>query len=274
MAVYVSTGYQGTAYPLTHGRLCWDATVGPITASTAADGFAAANAATVRTDSAWRPTATPASWSNAFAAATEISFIGIAKHDLGTQNATLSIEGDPEGATGWVVIPGLGSVQPGDDTPLLFLFPEGSYEAIRVRVTAADGNPTISVIRAGRAQEWPRPFVWTGQPITESDQISFENTLAVTGNWLGRSIASDGLSFSLTMNNATETWRQTDFAAFKAYANGEDAAFFVAPRPGSYPDEIAYAWATDVVTADRAMPNRRISTSVTLNCRGLRPADG
>jgi len=126
----------------------------------------------------------------------------------------------------------------------------------------------------GLADAWPRPFVWDGRPITEGDQISFENTIAVTGNWLGRSVVSDGLQFELTMMHAPEEWRQTRFKRFKRYANGENAAFFIAARPEDYPDELAYAWATNVVTADRAMPNKRVSTSVTLTCQGLRPNAG
>lgn len=270
MSVYIATGFVGTTYPLNNGRVCWDATVGTITATTSADGFAAVNASTVRTDSAWRATAIPATWTNAFADETNISFVGIAKHDLGTQGATIAIEYDVGGV--WAAFPGADAIQPTDDSPILLLTAVTACDGVRVRITAATDEPTISVIRMGRAQEWPRPFTWTGQPITEGDRISFDNTISVTGNWLGRSIASDGLQFSLTMQYASETWRQTELADFKAYANGEEAAFFIAARPGDYRDEVSYAWATEVVTASREMPNKNIATAVTLNCQGLRPA--
>lgn len=274
MSVYVASGFTGMTYGLTHGRVCWDAFTGTVMGSTAAAGFPAVNAASVRTDSAWRPTVLPATWTLTFAAPQTVSFIAIAKHDLGTLNATIAVEYDAAGGLeAWEAFAGLGAVQPSDDSPILFLVPATSSDAIRIRITAADGNPTIAVIRAGRADEWPRPFVWTGVPITEGDRISFDLTTSMTGNWLGRSVASDGLQFDLTMNHASEEWRQGAFAAFKRYANGNDAAFFVAPRPANYPNEVAYAWAAEVVTATREIANARISTSVTLRCQGLRPTN-
>lgn len=272
MAVFIATGFTGTTYPLHNGRLCWDATVGTITATTSAAGFPAVNASTVRTDSAWRPTAIPATWTNTFTGATDISFVGIAKHDLGSRNATIAVEYNVGGV--WAAFPGLGAVQPADDNALLFLTAPTACAGVRVRITAADDEPTIAVIRAGRAQEMPRPFTWTGQPITEGDRIEFEKTISLTGNWLGRSVVSDGLRFELVMDHATENWRQTEFAAFKSYANGGEGAFFVATRPFGYPKEVAYAWPSGNVKASREMPNKSVSTSVTISCEGLRPVNG
>jgi len=273
MGVVIATGFTGTDYDLKHGRVCYNwGRDGTATATTAAAGFAAVNALPPRTDSAWQPTAIPATWTLTYPTARDVSFVGIAKHDLGTQNATIAIE-YLVGST-WTAFPGAGALEPVDDTPILLLTALTEVDGMRVRITNADDEPTISIIMAGLADEWPRPFVWTGQPITEGDRIGFENTIAVTGNWLGRSVVSDGLQFGVGMNHVTEAWRQTDLKAFKAYANGEDAAFFIALRPLDYPDELAYAWATNVVTATRAMPNKRISTSVSMQLQGLRPHVG
>jgi len=273
MAVVIATGFTGTDYDLKHGRVCYEwFRDGTPHGTTAASGFAAANALPPRSDSAWRPTAIPATWRLTYPTARNVSFVGISKHDFGTLNATIAI--DYLVGTTWTAFPGADALTPADDTPILLLTAITNVEGVRVRITAADDEPTVSIIMVGLADEWPRPFVWTGQPITEGDRIGFENTIAVTGNWLGRSVVSDGLQFGVEMNNVTEAWRQTTFKAFKAYANGEDAAFFIALRPLDYPDELAYAWATNVVTATRAMPNKRISTSVSMQCQGLRPHGG
>jgi hypothetical protein len=275
MSIFIETGFTGDTYPLTHGRVCWNwHNAGTIAASTEASGFAAENALPPRTDSAWRPTSLPGSaayWVQNFATSREIGFIGIAKHDLGTQNATIQVQYKAVGAGSYTTYPGFSSIQPKDDSPLLFLVDPDLVDGFGINISAADDNPTISVIMGGIADEWPRPFVWTGQPITEGDRRTFRNNISMTGNWIGRSVQNDGLQFDLTMNNASETWRQGDFQDFKAYANGEDAAFFVAPRPGAYPDEVAYAWLTSVATASRERPNAANSTSVTLSCQGLRP---
>ena len=273
MTVVIATGFTGTTYDLKHGRVCYEwFRDGTPTATTAAAGFAAPNALPPRSDSAWRPTAIPATWTLTYPTARNVSFVGISKHDFGTINATVAIE-YLVGAT-WTAFPGAGALTPADDTPILLLTALTNVDGVRVRITAADDEPTVSIIMVGLADEWPRPFVWPGQPITEGDRIGFENTIAVTGNWLGRSVVSDGLQFGVEMNHVTEAWRQTTFKAFKVYTNGEDAAFFIALRPLDYPDELAYAWATNVVTATRAMPNKVISTSVSLQCQGLRPHVG
>lgn len=271
MSVFIETGFTGDVYPLTHGRVCWNwHNAGTISASTEASGFDAENALPPRTDSAWRPTsATSATWTQSFSSSREVGFIGIAKHNLGTLNANINIQYN--NGVSWGGYAGLTNLEPDDDSPLLFLVNPSLVDGVRLLINSADDNPTISVIMCGIADEWPRPFVWTGQPITEGDRKTFRNNISLTGNWLGRSIQSDGLQFELTMNNASEAWRQGDFQDFKAYANGEDAAFFVAPRPGTYPDEVAYAWATEVVTASRERPNAANSTSVTMRCQGLRP---
>lgn len=268
MSVWIESGFQGNEYPLNHGRVCWQWYGGTVTSTSEASGFADDNALPPRTDSAWRASSLPATWTITFSEAKAFSFLGIAKHNLGTQNATITIEYND--GTGWASIAGFSGVEVPDDAPILALCAERSATAVRVTVDSADAAPTISVIMAGTADEWPRPFTWTGQPITEGDQIQFDNNRSLTGNFLGRSKRSDGLSFDLTMQNASEAWRVGDFAAFKDYANGGDAVFFVAARPFDYPNELAFAWCPNIIRADRETPNKRISTTVTLQCQGLR----
>lgn len=273
MSVVIETGFTGNTYPLTHGRVCWERrTGGTISATTEASGFAAVNAGNIRTDSAWRPTGTTLErWERAFGNAQNVSFLGIAKHDIGTQLGTVDVQVQLAGSGTWTTIAG-SSTSPTDNNPLLFLFETVSVDAIRIRVSGLAAAPTIGVIACGVADEWPQRFRWTGTPITEGDQTSFENNVTNTGAWVGRSRRSDGLAFELTMNHASETWRAGDFADFKEYVNGDEAAFFIASWPGKYPKEVSFAWPERVVTAERAMANATISTSVTLQCRGLRPA--
>jgi hypothetical protein len=269
MSVFLATGFTGNTYGLKSPRFCWNwFRDGIVSATTEADGFPAINALPPRTDNSWRPTVLPATWTITYPFERDVSFVGIARHDLGTLNATIAIEYF-DGSV-WTAFPGASAIQPEDDSALLFLCEETTCEAVRVTVSSADDEPTITVIMVGLADEWPQPVTWPGRPITEGDRIRFENTLSVSGNWLGRSIVAEGTSFDVTMMHATEQWRQTSFAAFKAYANGQEGTFFVALRPLDYPKEVAYAWASDVVTASRMMPNKRVSTQVEISCQGLR----
>lgn len=273
MTVYIETGFNGDAQPMSNLRIGYDRPeISSITTSSQAAGFDAANVSTPRTDSAWRPTSATGAVAYHFDTNVIVSYMGVAKHDLGSQNATADVQIRTVSGGAWSTIPGL-SVSPDSDEPLFFLFDPVSVASIRLNVTASDAAPTISVIAAGDVMEWPQPATWTGTPITEGDQISFSVNRTDTGNWAGRTKISDGLQFSVEVDNLSESFRSGDFKSFKAHANGEVATFFIAPRPADYPEEVSYSWVTDTARMERARPNFRNSGSVTLNCQGLRPSD-
>lgn len=271
MSVYIQTGFNGLVYDLNHPRVAYRRRgLQGAAASTEASGFAATNAINVRVDSAWRPTALPANWRTIFNNFQNVEYVAIAAHDLGTQNADITIQTTTDSGSTWDTISGLANLTPDDDSAILCLFDTVNIDGYRVLINSADSEPTIASIAGGSVLEWPRKAVWTGTPVTEGDRITFANNQSETGVWLGRTRVSDGLEFQVQIDNLSETFRTGDFKTFKDYANGEDAAFFIAPRPGDYPDEVSYSWATDVVRMTRDRPNNRVSGSVTLNLRGYR----
>lgn len=274
MSVFVEDRFKGIDFDLFTPRIGYQR-LGQdnATASSETPGFAASNAANVRTDSAWRPTSLPgsaANWGILFGAATAVSYFGVAAHDLFTQNATVALEITVDAGSTWTAIAGLDAIVPTENDPILFLFDEAEVDGIRLRIVSADDNPTIATMGTGPVMEWPRRAVWSGTPITEGDNITFNNNRSDTGNWLGRTRISDGLNFSIQIDNMSEAYRTSDFETFKRYANGENAAFWIASRPGNYPDEISYAWTTELVRMTRNRPNAQVTGSVTLNCRGYR----
>lgn len=269
MSCVLETGFVGNTYNTDHPRTCHRRAAGTATATTEASGFSASFANSTRLDNFWRPTVLPATWTLALSANETVSYVGIAAHDLGTQNASIKVEYKLDTGA-WTELAFGGDHEPDDDSAILFLFDELVVSQVRVTVVSADAVPTIGVIATGLADEWPRKCVWTGTPITEGDKISFANNSSDTGVLIGRTRVSDGLQFQVVINNLSEDWRTSTFKEFKAYANGEGAAFFVALRPGDYPDEVAYAWANDVVRMSRDAPNRRISGSVNLDLMGYR----
>lgn len=271
MSVYIETGFTGFTYELNHPRVCYQRRgAANATGSTEASGYAAINAGDVRVDSAWRPTSLPANWSVIFNSPRTVGYVGIAAHDLGTQNADISIQTTSDAGSTWDTVAGLGNLAPSDDSAILCLIEPSTFDGYRVLINSADSEPTIASIGAGSVLEWPRKSVWTGTPITEGDRITFANNLTATGVWVGRTRVSDGLEFQVEINNLSEAFRSGDFKAFKDYANGEDAAFFIAPRPGDYPDEVAYAWSSETVMMSRDRPNQGLSGSVNLKLMGYR----
>jgi len=271
MSVYIQTGFTGLAYDLNHPRIAHRRRgAANAVASTEASGFAALNAGNVRVDSAWRPTALPANWSTIFNLPRAVGYVGIAAHDLGTQNADITIQTTSDAGSTWDTVAGLANLTPTDDSAILCLFEQETFDGYRVLINSADSEPTIASIAGGPIMEWPQKSVWTGTPITEGDRITFADNMSDTGLLVGRTVVSDGLEFQVQIDNLSEAFRTGDFATFKAYANGEDALFFIATRPGDYPNEVAYAWSSSLVRMSRDRPNKQISGSVTLDLMGYR----
>ena len=86
----------------------------------------------------------------------------------------------------------------------MFILDPIEVSEIRIRIESADDNPYIGVIAVGRLDEWPRLADWTGQPITEGDQITFSDNISDSGSFIGRTKVSDGLTYTMQVDNLPE----------------------------------------------------------------------
>jgi hypothetical protein len=258
--------FPGILYPLEHPRIGWRKALGTIAASTEAAGFDAANAGTDRTDSFWKATALPATWTVTLASAQVLSYAGIAAHDIATEGATVFFE-TWDGAA-WVT---QGNTTPSDNSTIFFLFNETETTQYRVRITGTDA-PHIGVIRAGRVMEFPRLSTYSPSVSFErSQETSYNTNLTDGGQWAGRSVTRRELRPRMDVDHLPEEWIQDEFEPFREAARV--APFFIADRPSQYPASVAYAFATAEITPDRQQPNRRIANSVTLELQGFRSRD-
>lgn len=263
MAVHVHTGFTGTAVPLDHPRIGWRRITGTVAASSAAAGYAAANGATVRTDSFWRPTALPATWAVDAGSAQAVGYCGIAAHDLGSRGATVIVESSPDGLT-WTT---RATHVPADDSAILILFARVSVRHWRVRITGA-AVPTIGVIQFGDVTEFPQRAIY-------APSVSFEHTRVSTysvnetdgGQWGGRTLVRQSLAPRMAVSHLSEAWIAAEWVPFARHA--EVAPFFVADRPGDFPASVAYAWTRGDLRAQRAVANAAIACSVELDLMGF-----
>ena len=95
MSVFIEPGFAGAAAPINNPRIGAFPASGTVTATSAAAGFEAANAASDLTYRAWRPTALPATWTQTFASAQSVSYVGLAAHNLASRGnrATVQTQG-------------------------------------------------------------------------------------------------------------------------------------------------------------------------------------
>jgi len=79
------------------------------------------------------------------------------------------------------------------------------------------------------------------------------------------------LRFDLTVQNLPETFRAAaGDITWKGFINHVDnvGPFFIAAKPSSYPDDVAYARATERPRFNRERPNLNNSGAVTFQCMG------
>ena len=261
MTVVIASGVINTNLP----RIGWRAITGTISASSAASGFGAALAATAQTYSAWKPTALPATWAINAGSAQAVDYCGIGAHEIGSTGGTVFVE-YLVGAT-WTQA---ATVTPTDDSSILFLFPQVSAQEWRVRITGTTA-PRVGNIRFGRVTTLPRLSTFSPSlPITESEQFTYNVNVSATGEWLGRSVVASGLQFAVQIEHVSEDFAAGDWADFRKHCNEGDATFYIAPKPAKYPKEVAYAWPTETVKAERTLPNREISRTIDLQCGGYK----
>lgn len=262
MSVVIASGVTGTEFP----RIGWKGISGTITASSAANGFGAGLAATPQTYAAWRAINADATWEIDAGESVAVDYCGIGAHDLATVGATVAVQRWTGSA--WVTV---ASTTPTDDSAILFLFPSASATKWRISITGATSAARIGNIRFGLVTTLPQRSTFApALPITEAEEYGYNVNLSVTGEWLGRSVVSTGLQFSVTISHLSEEFASGEWADFRAHCNTGDATFFIAPKPAAYPKEVAYAWPTETVKAERNFPNKNVSRIAELQCAGYK----
>ncbi len=212
--IYWKIGENRHNYPMKNPRIGWRRITGTVSASTAAAGYAAANAATYRTDSFWRPTAATG-WLEINATASRVSYCGVAAHDLGSKNAAAVVE--YYNGSAWVQIGP--TVTPADDSAILILFTATEAGRWRLRIIAADAAPTIGVIQFGAITEFPHRAQFTGSvPFNRARQITFAANMTEGGHYAGRSIQRVSLAPSMSVGYLSEEWITDEWDAFAAHA--------------------------------------------------------
>ena len=266
MTVILEPAFVGMDQFLDNPRIGWRSIDGDAISSGDAAGFLADNAKDARTALGWKPD-DDTGWIGIDAGeGVPVNYVGIAGHDLGTQNATIAVE-YWDGAA-WVAIVSGQPVE--NDEAIMVLFLAQVADQWRVRIESADAAPRIGHIRFGVVTEVPRKSNYAGtKPISESRRYEYDILRANNGAFLGRSVVSTSLQFTVSVQFVSEDWRRSEWAAFRDHANKGDATFFYADRPLSYPEDVAYAWSAGAVTADRGVNNRRVAVDFELQCEAL-----
>jgi len=261
VSVVVQSGFAGNAQPIDQPRICFDTHAATPTATSTATEADVSWLTDGETWSVWEANSTSVTVTLSFSSATT-GYAAIAAHNLGSTGATITCRAG--GGT-------KGSISPSDDSAIVFLFANVSVSNVQFLISGGSAAPQIAVAQAGETLEMPRLSVFTGLPISESKQVRYRHQQSIRGDVLGREVQGAELRFDLTVQNLPETFRAAvGDVTWQGFLDHVDSTgpFFLAAKPSSYPDDVAYARATERPRFNRERANLSNSGTVQFQCMG------
>ena len=190
-----------------------------------------------------------------------VDYIGLARHNLGSVQAHVSVEVDYSGS--WTeVIP---EHVFGSDDPLIFRFEKETYDGVRIRIKSATAVPTIAVMYCGELTPVQRRIHNGHTPINLARLRDRRTGMSDTGEFLGTIIVGGKSSTTISLPFLTAAWYRSVFNVFARATEGE--AWFFAWRPQDYPLEVGYVWRVGDVIPKNDKSNGMMTVS--MNVAGI-----
>jgi len=220
------------AIPREHARIGYENAIrdATVTSNSELSDFPAFSVKSATTYDKWRPGVVPSDLDIEFADPTTLDYVAIAAHTIGSEGGAIEIYDSVEGL--------LATVTPSDNSPIILHFDQIQSTNITLRLTTAAA--AIGVVYAGRLLAMMRPIYGGHTPGVLNRQTTFQNNKSEGGQFLGRSIVRRGYAESFSWRNLAPDWYRTNFDPFVEAAR--EYPFFIAWRPGDYPDEVLYGW--------------------------------
>lgn len=169
-----------------------------------------------------------------------INYVAIAGHNFASAGIAVGLElasfGSPLGGAESTFEPQI----PDDDSPVIFAFPRGEYEEIRVILVTGTSPAEIAVLYAGIRTQFEEGIQAGHTPLplaTVSDVLTGRSE---NGEYLGRIVTGGQLISTASIANMSKTFTRNTLMPFLESA--DEFPFFWAWSPVSNPDEVAFAW--------------------------------
>ena len=239
-----------------------------LSATSQTEAYPATNLANPSTANRWESDSTSEQFVTVmFGVEREVDYVGIARHNLGSGAATVSIEGllfggDPENSADWfeifepLILP--------DDGPRIFRFVPEFLIGLRLRIVPAGNKPRAAVLKVGKLTtvKWGLPP--GHKPIKYARSVNRIGGRAESGDYLGSVIAGASLSTTIDLVFLEPDWYRTVLEPFRLACEDENP-FFWAWAPARYPDEVGYCWVTNSPMPTIAHTNGMIEISFAID---------
>lgn len=189
--------------------------------------------------------------------ATQVDYIGIARHNLGAISAEIRIRFNGVTVYDWSPIPSAQSI--------LILFEEALPTTIQIDIRSASGAARIAVLYAGKSVSLQRNIYVGHTPINYGRDRGVISGVSQAGDYLGEIELDQTLSTSVSLNNLTPEWYRQTLDPF--FAQRPRKPCFYAWRPDTYPAEVAYCWVEGNPRPSNQSPNGMMQIS--WNLRGI-----
>jgi hypothetical protein len=166
-----------------------------------------------------------------------IDYVAVARHNFGSGKIPVSIEGFIAGV--WTEIESAVLLPP-DDAPVLWRFQPQALPQLRIRLQTGIAAGRAAVVYAGKLLIMERRL-WVGHtPLPHGRKSTVTNGMSESGQFLGRIVLGAWRETVAPFQLISPAWYRANMDAFLAVA--QQAPFFFAWRPASYPLEVGYAW--------------------------------
>lgn len=182
-----------------------------------------------------------------------VDYVGIAEHNLGTLGASVSVQGRATSSSDWAELVQAAVVA--DDGPLLLQWEAQSLYDVRIRIDAPEsaGQAEAAVLYVGLSLTLQRRIYVPHVPVTMGRVTDVTNGRSESGKFLGRIITGESRETSVSQRNLTPGWVREFLDPFVVAA--QEAPFFFAWRPETYPLEVGYCWLQSDSRPANQLPN-------------------
>lgn len=170
-----------------------------------------------------------------------IDSVAIARHNLGSSQAQVSVEITTADVPDWTAV--VGPVILGDDAPVIFRFDPTEVLGVRLLIQSPVVEPWAAVMYVGKLLVLPRRIYVGHTPIPFGRDPDVVNGLSQRGEFLGRIVTGGVLSSAFSMQNILPSWYRGTMDPFiEACAT---TPFFFSWRPEDWPTEVGFCWCTN-----------------------------
>jgi hypothetical protein len=242
-------------------------TLSNITSTTFSTGFPASNLANPATHLKW---VGGVNTGNEYLTVTtntleNIDYLALAKHNFGSGQNVVSVEGDVSGDS-----PDVGFVELVqetilvDNTPVLFRFTPQPLTQIRLRIQPGLLVPEAAVIYVGKLLVMERSIKVDIEhtPISMGRTSKVVNGKSTSGNFLGRVMLGEFRDSGVDFSHITPAWYRAEFDPFVVAS--QEIPFFWVWNPAEYVREVGYCWTINDPKPEIDPVTRRASVQLKL----------